>query len=56
MVKLLSLGIKKELFFLFCSRFFVTLDDFAGFLCIKAMQGIEKFWGYDLETVLASRW
>ena len=37
-------------------RFFVTLDDFAGFLCIKAMQRIEKFLGYDLETVLASRW
>ena len=35
-------------------KLFVTLDDFAGFLCIKAMQGIEKFLGYGLETVLNS--
>ena len=33
---------------------FVTLEEFAGFLCIKAMQRIEKFPGYDLETVLNS--
>ena len=32
--------------------FFVTLEEFAGFLYIKAMQRIEKKWGYDLETVL----
>jgi hypothetical protein len=32
----------------------VTLEDIAGFLCIKAMQGIEKFLGYGLETVLNS--
>jgi hypothetical protein len=35
-------------------KIFVTLEEFAGFLYIKAMQGIEKFWGYDLETVLNS--
>ena len=29
-------------------------EEIAGFLCIKAMQGIEKFEGYDLETVLNS--
>ena len=34
--------------------FFVTLQEFAGFLCIKAMQRIEKIQGYDLETVLNS--
>jgi len=26
-------------------HFFVTLEEFAGFLCIKAMQRIERFWG-----------
>jgi len=35
-------------------RFSVTLEEIAGFLYIKAMQRIEKFWGYDLETVLNS--
>jgi len=35
-------------------KLFVTLDDFAGFLCIKAMQRIKKFLGYDLEAVLNS--
>ena len=34
--------------------FFVTLEEIAGFLCIKALQRIEKFGGYDLETVLNS--
>ncbi|MBQ7210940.1 MAG: hypothetical protein IJS05_08625, partial [Paludibacteraceae bacterium] len=34
--------------------FFVTLQEFAGFLYIKAVWGIEKNWGYDLETVLNS--
>jgi len=34
--------------------FSVTLEEFAGFLYIKAMQRIEKFPGYDLETVLNS--
>ena len=33
---------------------FVTLEEFAGFLYIKAMQRIEKNRGYDLETVLDS--
>ena len=31
-----------------------TLEEFAGFLCIKVMQRIEKFPDYDLETVLNS--
>ena len=35
-------------------HFLVTLEEFAGFLCIKAMQGIEKNLGYDIETVLNS--
>ena len=34
--------------------FFVTLDDFAGFLCIKAVRGIDENLGYDLATVLNS--
>jgi hypothetical protein len=34
--------------------FSVTLQEFSAFLCIKAMQGIEKFLGYSLETVLNS--
>ncbi|MBR2205682.1 MAG: ATP-binding protein [Prevotella sp.] len=38
------------------TKLFVTLEEFAELLYIKPMQGIEKFWGYDLETVLASRW
>ncbi len=33
---------------------FVTLEEFAIFLCIKAVPRIEKNWGYDLETVLNS--
>ena len=33
---------KKRAFFLFCSRLFVTLEEFAGFLCIKAVPRIEK--------------
>ena len=37
------------------ARLFVTLEESAGFLCIKAMQGIEKFLGYDIETVLNSK-
>jgi len=53
--KLLSLGNEeKQAFLLHFSRFSVTLEDFAGFLCIKTMQRIEKFWGYDLEIVLNS--
>ena len=36
------------------TRLFVTLDEFAGFLYIKAMQRIEKFLGYELATVLNS--
>ena len=27
---------------MFCARFFVTLEEFAGFLCIKAVPRIEK--------------
>ena len=34
--------------------FFVTLEEFAGFLCIKAVREIEDLEGYDLETVLDS--
>ena len=34
--------------------FFVTLEEFAGFLCIKAVWRIEEKRGYDLETVLNS--
>jgi len=46
---------KKNSFFLLqFARSFVTLEEFAGFLYIKAMQRIEKFQGYDLETVLNS--
>ena len=33
---------------------FVTLQDFADFLCIKAVWGIEEKLGYELETVLNS--
>jgi len=40
------------IFILYCSRLFVTLEEIAGFLCIKAMQRIGKFLCYDLETVL----
>jgi len=54
MAKLLRLGKKKKRVSLFCSRLFVTLEEFAGFLYIKAMQRIEKIQGYDLETVLNS--
>ena len=51
-----SVSAKKEQILLFCSRLFVTLEEIAGFLYIKAMQRIEKIQGYDLETILASRW
>ena len=47
---------KRDTHYLVLAIFLVTLEEFAGFLYIKAMQRIEKFWGYDLETVLASRW
>ena len=33
-------------FILFCARFFVTLREIAGFLCIKAGWEIEDFEGY----------
>ena len=36
------------------TRFFVTLQEFSAFLCLKAIWGIERKWGYDLETVLNS--
>ena len=35
-------------------RFFVTLEEFAESLYIKAVWGIEDFLGYDLATVLNS--
>ena len=35
-------------------KFAVTLQEFVGFLCIKAVWGIEEKQGYDLETVLNS--
>ena len=38
----------------FFSRFFVTLQDFSAFLCIKAVWEIEEKLGYELETVLNS--
>ena len=41
-------------FILFCSRFFVTLEEFSAFLYIKAVWGIEENLGYDLATVLNS--
>jgi hypothetical protein len=52
----LHLGVKKIAKIICNTKISVTLEEFAGFLYIKAMQRIEKFWGYDLETVLASRW
>ena len=39
---------------LFCSRLSVTMEEFAGFLCIKAVWGIEENQGYELATVLNS--
>ena len=36
------------------TRFFVTLYEFSVFLCIKAVWGIERKWGYELATVLNS--
>ena len=36
------------------TRFFVTLQDFSAFLCIKAVWGIEGKWGYELATVFNS--
>ena len=43
-------GIEKELLILqnplFFPRFFVTLEEFSAFLCIKAIWGIEEKLGY----------
>lgn len=39
---------------MFCLRFFVTLQEFSAFLCIKAVWGIDENLGYELETVLNS--
>ena len=39
---------------MFCIRFFVTLQEFSAFLCIKAVWGIDENLGYELETVLNS--
>ena len=36
------------------ARLFVTLEEIAEFLCIKAVWGIEEKQGYELETVLNS--
>ena len=36
------------------TRFFVTLQDFSAFLCIKAVWGIDENLGYELATVLNS--
>ena len=41
-------------FILFCARFFVTLQEFSAFLCIKAVWEIEEKLGYELATVLNS--
>ncbi len=45
---------RKTSFPLHFSRFFVTLQEIAIFLYVKAVWGIEKFPGYELETVLNS--
>ena len=45
---------KKMCFLLLFSRFFVTLEEFAGFLYIKEVWGTEEKAGYDLATVLNS--
>jgi hypothetical protein len=52
--QILRLGKKKETVSLFYARLFVSLQEFAGFLYIKAIWGIEDFEGYELETVLNS--
>ena len=47
----------ERFFFMFQYKllgFFVTLEEFAGFLCIKAVWGIGRKQGYDLVTVLNS--
>jgi hypothetical protein len=54
MANLLHLGKKKEQISLLCPRFFVTLQEFAGFLYIKAIWGIEEKLGYELATLLNS--
>jgi hypothetical protein len=45
---------EKTVFLLHFSRFFVTLQEFSAFLCIKEVWGIEGKWGYELATVLNS--
>ena len=45
---------EKQAFLLHFSRFFVTLQEFAFFLYLKAVGGIEGKWGYELATVLNS--
>jgi len=49
-----SVSAKKESILLFCSRLFVTLQEFSAFHSIKAVWGIRGKWGYDLATVLNS--
>ena len=43
-----------SLFSFLFSLFFVTLQEFSAFLCIKAVWGIEEKLGYELATVLNS--
>ena len=45
---------KTNEFVLSFSRFFVTLQEFLAFLCIKAVWGIDENLGYELATVLNS--
>jgi len=45
---------KTNEFVLFFTRFFVTLEEFSAFLCIKAVWGIEENLDYELATVLNS--
>ena len=54
-VKTLRLGIKINEFILFCSQLFVTLEEFAGFLYIKAVWGIDNFLGSCLASVPMGR-
>ena len=55
--KFIVLGNEKKSEFSFCISlvFFVTLEEIAEFLCIKAVWRIEEKMGYELETVLFLR-
>ena len=52
--KMPSFNIGKRFTLYYFLRFFVTLEEFAGFLYIKAVWGTEEKAGYELETVLNS--